>query len=223
MEFENQVDIGLGVYTPSEIAQILRIPSSKVNRWIDQYWDGKLGKQFEEKYSWKTADSKAVSFHTLVEFYVMMLFSDAGVKPHQVLKAHNELSEIYDTAFPFATKQALDSIRTDGKTIYFIQNKDSITLDGTKQFNLSFVKVFFKNLDFDSDQLASRFWPMGKEKSILVDPERKFGHPIIEDRNIFPETLSNHFKAGDPIEYISLVYDLSEQQVMDAIQFCDLA
>ena len=223
MEFENQVEIGIGIYTPSEIAQILRIPSHTVNRWIDIYWDGKLGKEFETRYSWKVDNSKAVSFHTLVEFYVMMQFSEAGVKPKQVFTAHKELSELYQTAFPFAMRQVLDGIKTDSKKVYFTHNDDTITLDGTKQFNLSYIELFFKNLEFDADQLASRFWPMGKNKSILVDPLRKFGHPIIDGNNIYPETLNNHYVAGDPIKYIAHVYDLTEQEVNDAIQFCNAA
>lgn len=223
MEFENQAEIGIGIYTPSEIATILRVPTHKVNRWIDTYWDGQLGEQYEARYSWKVDNSKAVSFHTLVEFYVMMQFSEAGVKPKQVLTAHKELSELYNSAFPFANKEVLAGIRTDSKKIYFTIEGNIITLDGTKQFNLGYMELFFKNLEFDADQLASRFWPMGKDKSILVDPMRKFGHPIVDGKNIFPETLNNHFKAGDPIRYIAQVYDLTEQQVSDAIQFCNAA
>jgi hypothetical protein len=47
MEFENQLKLGIGIYTPSEIAKILRLPYHKVLRWIDKYWDGELGKEYE--------------------------------------------------------------------------------------------------------------------------------------------------------------------------------
>lgn len=223
IDFENIPKLGVGIYTPAEIARILRLPYHKVNRWIDTYWDGKLGREFEQKYSWKTGSSKAVSFHTFVEFYVMMRFSEAGVKPAQILAAHKELAAIYETAFPFAVKEVLNGIHTDGRRIYLSSRENTISLDGTKQLNLEFIKLFFLNLDFDEDNLASRFWPMGKQKSVLIDPERKFGHPVLENRNIYPETLYNHLKAGDPIKYISMVYELSEKQVQDAIDFIEAA
>lgn len=223
MIFENKPQLGLGIYTPAEIAQILRLPYYKVNRWIDKYWDGELGQEFEKSYSWKTDKSKAVSFHTLVEFYVMMQLADAGVKTRKVLEAHIELSQFYNTSFPFALREVLDGVNTDGKRIFLSLDDYTITLDGTKQFNLGFIKVFFKKLEFDSNNLASRLWPLGKEKSVLIDPERKFGHPVLEMKNIFPETIYGHFKAGDPIEYISYVYKVTEKEVRDAIEFIDAA
>lgn len=223
MIFENKPQLGLGIYTPAEIAQILRLPYYKVNRWIDKYWDGELGQEFEKRYSWKTDKSKAVSFHTLVEFYVMMQLADAGVKTRKVLEAHKELSQFYNTSFPFALREVLDGVNTDGKRIFLSVDDYTITLDGTKQFNLGFIKVFFKKLEFDSNNLASRLWPLGKEKSVLIDPERKFGHPVLEMKNIFPETIYGHYKAGDPIEYISYIYKVTEKEVRDAIEFIDAA
>jgi len=223
MDFENKPKLGIGIYTAAEIAQILRVPYRKVYTWMNKYWDRKLGDIYGSKYSWQMDGTRAVSFHTFVEFYIMMQFSEAGVKPRRVLEAHQELSRMFDTAFPFAMKKVLDGIRTDGDTIFLETDKGTITLDGTKQFNLDFIRIFFKKLEFSDDDLASRFWPMGKENSILIDPERRFGHPVIDGKNIYPEVINNHFIAGDPIKYIAYVYELSETEVNQAIEFCKAA
>ncbi|WP_417889157.1 DUF433 domain-containing protein [Xanthomarina gelatinilytica] len=220
MNFENEPKLGIGIYTASEIAQILRVPYGKVYTWMHRYWDGKLGAKYEEKYSWQMDGTRAVSFHTFIEFYVMMRFSESGVKPQQVLQAHSELSQMYDTAFPFAKKEVLDSISTDGKNIFFDIDGVNLTLNGTKQFNLDIIRIFFVNLDFGDNDLASRYWPLGKEKRILIDPKRKFGHPVLVKQNIYPETLYNHYIAGDPIPYLSHIYQVSEQEVKDAIEYC---
>ena len=223
MDFENNLEIGIGVYTTSEISNILRLPYSKVHRWINKYWDGELGREYENRYSWSINNSKAVSFHTLIEFYVMMGFAEAGVKTRKVLKAHKELSKMYDSAFPFALKDVLMNIKTDGKTIYLNSKLGTISLDGTKQFNLNFINLFFKNLEFNSNEMASRFWPIGKEKSIIVDPERKFGHPVVDGRNIYPETIFKNFKGGDSKKYLAYVYDLTEEQIDHALEYCNVA
>ncbi|MEQ8422681.1 MAG: DUF433 domain-containing protein, partial [Arenibacter algicola] len=81
MNFENKPKIGSGIYTASEIAIILRVPYRKVYTWMNKYWDGRIGKEFGSKYSWDINGKRAVSFHTFIEFYVMMRFSEAGVKP----------------------------------------------------------------------------------------------------------------------------------------------
>ncbi|MCX2681462.1 DUF433 domain-containing protein [Galbibacter sp. EGI 63066] len=224
MNFENAPKLGIGIYTASEIAQILRVPYQKVYTWMNKYWDGKLGKIYGSKYSWQMHGTRAVSFHTFVEFYIMMLLSEAGVKPKEVLNAHKELMEMFKTPFPFAKKKVLESLRSDGKKIFFETNSDTILqLDGTKQFNLSIVKKFFVNLDFDNNDLATRFWPIGKDKSILVDPKRRFGHPVIDGKNIFPEIIHKHHSAGDPVNYIAHVYGLTEDEVNHAIEFCTAA
>ena len=220
---ENKLQLGIGIYTVTEIARILNFPRKKVERWLREYWDGELGSEYADNYSWKTENSKAVGFHTLIEFYVMVQFTQAGVKTRKLLDAHKTLAKWYDTPFPFAQKEVLANMKTDKKHIYFQKGDDLITLDNTKQFNLRFIEIFFKNIEFDNNQLAARLWPLGKEKSIVIDPKRKFGHPVIDEHNIYPETINNHIKAGDPAKYVAYVYEITEQQVADAVEYCNAA
>lgn len=217
--FENQLQLGNGIFTTQEIAQILRLPYYKVRKWITQYWDGELGDFYEKNYSWSINNSKAVGFHTLIEFYVMMQFAEAGVKTREVLNAHKELSMFYKTNFPFATKEVLDNIHTDKSKIYLNRNGDTISLDGSKQFNLEIIKIFFQNLDFDNDMLASRFWPLGKKHKIVCDPHHKFGQPVISGTNIQSEAIYKMFLAEEPISFIASVYEITVKDVKDAIEF----
>lgn len=75
-------------------------------------------------------------------------------------------------------------------------------------------------MNFDTKNLAFRYWPLGKNNSIHFDPERKFGHSVIGNRNITQETIHTHFKSGDPAPYIAYVYNLTEKQVYDALEYC---
>lgn len=217
--FENKLQLGNGIFTTQEIAQILRLPYYKVRKWITQYWDGDLGDFYEKNYSWSVNNSKAVGFHTLIEFYVMMQFAEAGVKTREVLNAHKELSLFYNTNFPFAQKEVLDNIHTDKSKIYLNRNGDTISLDGSKQFNLDIIKVFFQNLDFDNDMLASRFWPLGKNHKIVCDPHHKFGQPVISGTNIQSEVIYKMYIANEPIAFIASVYEITLKDVKDAIEF----
>jgi uncharacterized protein (DUF433 family) len=219
MAFENKLALGNGIYTVPEIARILRVPYSRVNTWLNKYWNGDLGTHYQQQYSWDVESSRAVGFHTLVEFYVMMHFSEAGVKPSHVLKAHKELSKKFHTKFPFAQKDVIEGLGTDGKRVYFNHNNDIISLDGTKQLNLRFIIEFFKNLEFDSDYLASRLWPLGKDKAVICDPHHKFGQPVIEGTNIQTEAVYKMYLAKEPIRFIAGLYEIPLQKVKDAISF----
>jgi uncharacterized protein (DUF433 family) len=220
MTFTNTLDIGNGIYTLREISQILRLDYQKVHRWLNKYWDGELGAKFQRSYSWSVDTSKAVAFHTLIEFYVMMQLAEAGVKTRQVLIAHEELSKWSKTPSPFAQREVLQRMRTDGKKVYFEIGEHSVSLDGTGQLNLDFIRIFFKNLDFGNDLMAERFWPLGRDKAILVDPKRKFGHPVIDETNIYPETIYNLYKGGESEDYIAFLYEITPRQVEDAIEYC---
>lgn len=217
--FENSLQLGNGIYTVPEIAQILRLPYPKVYKWITTYWDGELGTAYKQHYSWSVGNTKAVGFHTLIEFYVMMQFTEAGVKIREVLNAHKYLSKKYNTHFPFALKQVIDDITTDGNKIFLNVEGDILTLDGSQQFNLHLVNIFFKKLEFDSDMLASRFWPLGKEKKIVCDPHRKFGQPIIEGTGIQSEAIYRMYLAKEPIPFIASLYEITPQKVKHAIEF----
>ncbi|MGF1637011.1 MAG: DUF433 domain-containing protein [Cyclobacteriaceae bacterium] len=223
MVIENKLNIGSGIYTIPDISRILRLPYHKVNFWVNKYWDGELGKEFQHQYSWCVDKTKAISFHTLIEFYVLYQFAEAGVKTRQVLNAHIELSKYFETQFPFAQKEIIENIKTDGRKIYLEFKENILSLDGNKQFNLSFIEIFFKSLDFDNEFLATKFWPLGKTKSIVIDPKRQFGQPVIGNTNIYPETLFNLYKGGDSIDFIAFTYDLEKHQVIDAIDFCNAA
>ncbi|MDC6353277.1 MULTISPECIES: DUF433 domain-containing protein [unclassified Robiginitalea] len=223
MDFENEPKLGLGSYTSSDIAKILRIPYQKVYTWMNKYWDEKLGQRFNTKYSWEVDGTRAVSFHTFIEFYVMMKFAEAGVKPKEVLKAHNDLTKFFRTAFPFAKKEVLEGIRSDGKHIFLETKLGTVELNGTKQFNLDFIKLFFVKLDFGEDNLANRFWPLGKERHIVVDPKRKFGSPVLKDYNIYPETFYGLHKGGESVEVIAKIYEVPLSTVRDAIEYCEAA
>lgn len=223
MDFENRVKINNGIYTVPDVSKILRLPYQKVNYWLNKYWDKELGDAFEGRYSWTIENTRAVSFHTLIEFYVFYHLGEVGVRPKDVLKAHIELSNLFDTPFPFAKRTILENIRTTGKNVFLESEKGIFSLDGIRQFNLDFIRIFFKNLDFDNDLVASRFWPLGKERSILIDPRRQFGHPVLGLTNIYPETIYNLYKAGEPVEFLAFTYELDQRVINDAIEYCEAA
>lgn len=220
---ENKLEIGKGVYTMPDLARILDIPVARVNRWIKEYWDGELGREFKKNYSWSVGRNRAVSFHTLIEIYVLIQFAEAGVKTRKVLEAHKELSKFFNTDFPFARKEVLNNLRTDKKEIYIDYDGEVMRLDGKQQFNLDFIKMFFQKLDFNDESIVERFWPMGRDKEIVIDPNRQFGQPVLKNNNIYPETLYNLYLGGDSIEFISEIYELSQKEVTDALEYCKAA
>ncbi|MGB0879195.1 MAG: DUF433 domain-containing protein [Polaribacter sp.] len=221
MKFENKVEIGNGIYTLPDLAKILDLDYYKVRRLLNEYWDKRFASDFGSKYSWSIGNSRAVSFHTLIEFYIFYQFKDAGVSTQKILNAHQELASMYHTPFPFANAKILDGIHYVGKKIVFeIQEDEIIDLDSTKQLNLKFIKNFVNKLDFDKNNIAKRLYPLGKNNSVIVDPEHQFGQPTIFGTNLLPETIYNLYRNKETKKFISTSYEISIKQVTDAIEYC---
>lgn len=64
-----KAELGSGIFTVSDIAEILDLKASKVRYWLKEYWDGIFAEQSQQQYSWG-AGVKAVNFYTLIEFFV---------------------------------------------------------------------------------------------------------------------------------------------------------
>ena len=222
MDFENKPMLGYGIYTVTDIAKILNLRYYKVQRLLNEYWDNRIAKDLGERYSWTDGKSKAVSFHTLVEFYTFFQLREAGIKTQEILKAHQDLSKKFDTAFPFATDCILKLIRIAGKKVLFqISEDEIIDLDFTGQFNIHFLVNFMKKLDFQKeDDMASRLWPLGKKRKIVVDPKYQFGHPTIEGTRILTRIIYGMSLADEPIPFIAKTYGISVAAVKDAIYYC---
>ncbi|NJM94326.1 MAG: DUF433 domain-containing protein [Cytophagales bacterium] len=164
-----------GIYTIGEMARILRLPTNTVRRWLSAFdnMDWPKGSH----YSVNLEGVRVADFHTLLEFYVMAVLVEVGVRTSEVIEAHHHLSQLYSTQHPFVQQSVLESIRTDGKKIHWEKDQILLTLDGSQQLNLQLIRVFFKKLNFDNKGKVRLFWPMGTEKAILMDPERRFGQP----------------------------------------------
>lgn len=211
--------LGYGIYTSTDIAQLLGIPRSKVARYLKNYWDDRLGKElFNDSYSWQSESRKvkAVNFYVLIELYVCFQLQALGVKPKRILESRKNIAQETNTAYPFATSKVL----SDGRKIWYQFQDSIIDADGTRQINFeTLLREYLKNIDFNDQEEAIKFYPNGRNSSVVINPHNQFGQPIIEGTNINAEMIYSMYKSGEPLEFISHSYDLSLKAVNDAIEF----
>jgi uncharacterized protein (DUF433 family) len=216
--FKKKYQLGHGIYTVPDISRLLKMPQSKVRRYINEYWDERLGRKlFNETYSWSVDNrTKAVNFHTLIELHVCFYLKELGLSTRSILKSRESMSKDLNLAYPFANAKLL----AFGNKIWY-EFKDSIVnADGTKQSDFKeFIEDFASKIDFDTNKIAQRFWPDGKESDVLIDPHHQFGQPILRGTNINAEVIYSMYESGEPIESLGILYDLTKKQIFDAISF----
>lgn len=207
----------LGVYTVPDISRILGLPYSKIQYWIKEYWS----KEFTSNsnlYIQGYNKDRTANFYTLIEFYTFSQLRIHGVAKKSIINAHNIIAQQLGVKYPFATS----TILTDGKRVFFSPNNDSdsiIYADKTLQYAITgIIKHFCEKIDFKND-MAYRFWPQGKKKSVVIDPEHQFGQPVISETNVLAETLFLLNKGGESIKFLTSLYNLPRNKVVDAIEF----
>jgi uncharacterized protein (DUF433 family) len=196
---------------------------SKIRRWVEHYWDKELGQAYAGRYSWNVEFTKAVDFYTMIELVIFSELRDQKLPAMKIIRIHQYLSTRYNTPYPFANKEVLAQLKTDGFNAYLDGPEHIETADGSGQINFEFIQTFFKELDFGADNLATHFWPLGRHNAVVVDPKRQFGHPVVGSTNIFPEVLYNMHLADEPVPFIAFTYELTEKEVRDAIEYCSVA
>lgn len=211
-------ELGSGIYTIPDISKLLGFPQVKVRRYLNEYWDERLGRQiFNETYSWSAGtNTKAVNFYTLIELHTFFHLQGLGVSTKEILKSRAAVAKDLQIPYPFASAKLL----SDGKKIWY-EFKDSIVnADGTKQMDfVDFIRKFANKIEFDSNKIAEKFWPAGKSSDVIVNPHHQFGQPILNGTNINAEVIFSMYESGEPVESIGILYDLTKKQVNDAISF----
>jgi uncharacterized protein (DUF433 family) len=216
-ETKNVFDLGTGIYTMPDVAAILGLPQAKVRRWLREYWNVHFGKVDQTVFSDGTGKELVTNFYTLIEFFTFYQLRDRGVTAQQIVKAQKVLEGVFKTAYPFATSNIL----TDGKDVLFTgEVGDIIQADQTLQIIITEILTpFCKKIDFDRQSLANRFFPLDRQHNVVIDPHRQFGQPVVGDTNILTETVFNLYRGGESADFIGRIYDLTPEQVQDAITF----
>ncbi len=212
-----EAELNSGIYTIPDVSKILQLPSPKVRRWIKEYWDTQFSSFNSTHYSWGSGRYKAVNFYTLIEFFIFYQLRNCGLSCRKIIKAHQIIAKDLKTNYPFAST----SLLAGEKDIFYYYDKDTIVkADEIAQIGIKkMIEDYCKKIEFDSNNLAERYWPLGKKHSIVVDPQHQFGRPIIKGTNILVETLYNYLKGGETIDFIASLFEITKKDVRDAIAF----
>lgn len=214
-------ELGKGIYSIPDAAQILSMPTKKVRSWVKKYWEHDfLDSNEKSGYTWGEQREKAFDFYTLIEIIAVDSFQEIGVSFPKIKLAHQKLSELLNTKYPFAHAELM----SDGNNVFYDLESSLLELSEKQQFSFTeLVAPYYKKIDFQQKtQLAERFWPLGKDHQIVVDPHHSFGRPVITGTNITTDAILNMLKAGEEPEFVASIYDLSLSEVKDVQLFMSL-
>jgi uncharacterized protein (DUF433 family) len=74
-------------------------------------------------------------------------------------------------------------------------------------------------LDFNDLKEPARWWPIGKDRAVVIDPRRSFGAPIVKTAGIPTKILNSAVNAEKSMEFVAKWYGVELNEVKDAVQF----
>lgn len=220
--------IGTGIYPLRQAARLVRVEARSLRRWLQGYSRQYKGEQVRSEPLWTTQftgqelPDEVIGFRDLLELRMVAAFVAHGVDLKVIRATITAATRYFGNDYPLTNRQ----FRTDGKRI-FLQAVEAATGDQKivdvvhRQFVFSDIvsPSLYAGIEYD-DESAVRWFPLGKRKTIVLDPALQFGTPIIASAGIPTDTIYASFMAeGRDKDMVARVFDITPKMVSDAIEF----
>jgi uncharacterized protein (DUF433 family) len=224
--------IGTGIYTPAEAAALLKAPPAEVRRWAFGYTRvrGGVPKHYEPLIHTQLPEiegQQALTFIELVEMMFIRGFRQAGVTWKTIHEAARVAARLFESEHPFAMRQFFAD---PGGVYALLREVDGgeslVSLVGSGQHVFAdLVRPYLGQLEFAPSDVPTRWWPLGKEGRVVVDPAVSFGQPIVAEAGIPSRVLAEALAAETvyvprtALERVAWVYKIPERHVHAATRF----
>lgn len=211
------------MYSFGEAAHLANVSPGTVRNWLLGYRT--KDREAQPLFTSKPDQGPMVSFLQLIEVVVAGRLRKAEHAKYQtVAVAYRNAKDFYGYEYPFAH---INVEAIGGHIVHWIRGtmpSDSLqALDLPQQWTLpgTFHEIH-EELDYD-DELAARWYPIGKSVPIVVDPLFGSGVPTILGRGVTVTAISKRFFDGRlSIEDISQDFELDPYLVQHALRFKEL-
>jgi uncharacterized protein (DUF433 family) len=164
-----------------------------------------------------------LTFRDLIELKFVGEFRQHGVSLPMIRRVAAKAAELFGSDHPFATGQ----FATDGKSIFAILIEETPPdtkthvheLDRGQYVIESVIRPFFLNQVDLQDEHAARYWPLRRERCVVLDPRRAFGKPIDDASGVPTFVLYQAAESGESVKRIAQWYEVSEEAVRDAVEY----
>jgi uncharacterized protein (DUF433 family) len=213
------------MYTMREAARLAGVASATVRRWLRGYTpDPRQPWRQSPPVFGEQVESPFVSFLQLVEIVIASDFRKVGhVKLEVVRLAYENAKEETRIEYPFAHLQ-LESL--GGHIIRWIREGDGAgararAVDTPDQWALpGLVAERIRALDYERE-LAARWYPVGRDVPVVIDPLYSAGLPTIPGRGVTVDTIHKRWRAGQLIEFIADDLQIGSTSVERVLQYAE--
>jgi len=217
--------IGLGLYTVPEASRLSHVSVGRIRLWLSGYTFTTMTGPHKSP---PVVTSElppidgglALTFLDLQEIRVVDAFLEAGVQWKTLRLARIRAEEAIGP-YPFSRGR----FETDGRDIFYDmapRTKSDGAFLNLVSHQTSFKRLvarFMVSLKFDEDGQASEWWPLGKNKLVVLNPKRSFGQPIVPREGVPTSILARSYYVERSYPRVAKWYDVSERAVHHAVEY----
>lgn len=210
--------IGVGLYTVPEAARLTRVSPSRIRRWVF----GRGGAAALERQLPPVEGQDALGFYNLVEALFIRDLSTQGVSWPTIRKAAERARDVIGDAHPFAAGR----LHTDGRSVFLevAQETGDRQLLNLVDGNFAMLDVlersFTRTVTFAGPEGRASEWRPEPDLDVVLDPQRRFGRPIINGTGVPTDVLASALVAEKGnLERVARWWQVPAEAVRQAAEF----
>lgn len=211
------------LYSFAEVDRLAWVTPGTSRRWLSEagyhYWYSSEERRTLPPITpkpWRSPP-EAASFTDLMEVAAIGKLKEKGFGLRRVRQI-NEYCRLYlGRDRPLVT----ETFKVEGRDI-FIEASHGVLLNVGYEAGMQaweeVLDPFLDTVEYENE-LVRRWWPLGRELGVVVDPDYGFGLPVISGTGVRTEIIAERHEAGDKNEEIAYDFGVTASQIEDALRY----
>jgi uncharacterized protein (DUF433 family) len=208
------------IYSYSDVDRLVGVHAGTARRWLEGY--SRKGIFYAPVLRPEATGADVVTWGEMVEARLLAEFRDRSVPLYRMRPAIIELRREFG---PYPLAHARPFLDVEGRELVR-RVQDSVGLERVLQFVVvrsgqlmltDEAERFRGAVEYDTKGAARLLRPQPATPAVVMDPQHAFGQPAI--RNVRTDALAEEYRAGTSREQLAELYDLTANQVDEAIRF----
>lgn len=218
--------LGVGIYSVAEASRLTKVPATAIRHWLWGHRYAAKGRVREAPPLWRPElpeieSSKVLGFRDLIELQFIRTFRELGVSLQTIRKALAYAMRELEASYPFSSLR----FKSDGKNILAEvvedpEDRRKIFDVITGQYLLEIVfDRLYEGLEYSKVEGLVRWWPLGKDRQVILDPKRDFGQPITAKEGVPTSILAQACSSQGSVIAVAKWFEVDPAAVEDALEF----
>lgn len=212
-------------YGPAEAARYLRLPAATLRTWLvgRDYPKGDTQARFQPLIRPASGQPLQLSFYNLIEAHVLRaLRTEHGVALAELRKAIAYAEKKLELQRLLLSPE----LRTHAGRVFLDRYAELIDLSASGQLAMrKLLEDHLQRVEWDHWKFPVRLYPyVGAsqrtgERPIAIDPHIAFGRPIVQRTGVSTAAIADRIDAGESVDAVAEDYDLSAEEVEQAVLY----